>query len=37
MAKDVPQGLKPSMAGAFYGTAEAVHFVVIFVVSNSAV
>ena len=27
MAKDVPQGLKPSMAAAFYGTAEAVPFV----------
>jgi hypothetical protein len=24
MAKDVPQGLKPSMAAAFYGTAKAV-------------
>jgi hypothetical protein len=35
MATDVPQGLKPSMAAAFYGTAEAVPFVEVFVLGDS--
>jgi hypothetical protein len=35
MATDVPQGLKPAMAAAFYGTAEAVPFVKVFVLGDS--